>query len=535
MSKANAKKRSDDIWYKILAIVIAAIFVLGIVMSVVKSTGLVERISLHTNVAIKSENYSVSNASMTYLVYSMYNYYYNMYSQYGDASSFGFDASLPLSKQTYSGEQSWRDFLVESVTESMKDNLVICEAFKADESLSAEKRAEIEAEAKKETEAEIDALKDIAKENNVSAAKYISQMCFYTKGIAVSDVSDAIELQMLASKYSEYVRESYELNDADYDEKYNANKKDYQYADYKQYTITADYEDDATDAEKKAAQDKAKAAIEAIKKNIDDGMSFEDAVYKYEQELKAEEEKKDDADKKDTDDEAEDDKEEEEEEKTEEELKKEIADKVLKETQVYSDGELGKWIFESSTTPAVGELKIITSEDDNTLYQIVKQPYRLEYETKKFYYISISNGVATDDKKAEDVVADYLKEIEGKLTAGDEEGFKNLAEQYKDNESCTVTFYDSVGNLKKDTVDSSLSVEDFDDWAFGDSIKVGDIKSFSSESASYIFYFTGNGPIAWKDDVDNDIRDEKYEADEKGWAEKYKIDVNEKAQEKIAK
>ncbi len=534
MSKANAKKSSNDIWYKILAIAIAAIFALGILITVVKTFGLVERISLHTNVTMKSENYSVNNAEMTYLVYSMYNSYYNTYSAYGESylTSFGLDTSKSLDQQMYmGGSTSWRDFLTESVTDSMKECLALCEAFDADTTITAEKRKEITDEVEQQINDEIDALKEIAKENNVSATKYISQMCFYTKGISISDVKHVMQIQFLASKYSSYVSEGYKFEDTEYDKKYDDNKNDYRYADYKKYEIEADYEDGAADDVVTEAKNKANEAIEAIKKNIESGMSFEDAVYKYEQELEAE---KDDDENDDDDDDTEKTDDDDEEEKTEEELKEEIAEKVLKEKQSYSDDEFGKWLF-ADTAPAVDELKIIIEEDTYTLYQVVKQPYRCEYETGNFHYIAITDGVATDDKSAEDVVKGYLTELEGKLTAGDEAGFLALADGYKDIENCAITLYEKVENLDKDVADSNLSVEGFDEWAFGDDIKAGDFKSFSAEDSSYIFYYTGKGLPAWKADVDSDLREEKYESDLEAWKTAHTVTVNEKAQAKVAK
>lgn len=534
MSKANAKKSSSDIWYKLLAIFIAAIFVLGVLITVVKQTGIIERVSLHANTTLKSENYSVSNAEMTYLVYSMYNNYYSTYSSYGESylTSFGFDTSKSLDQQMYmGGTTSWRDFLVESATDSMKECLALCEAFKADTEITAEKRKEIEDEVENEINEEIDALKKVAKENNVSATKYISNMCFYTKGISVSDVKNVMQIQFLASKYSSYLQENYKFEDSEYDKKYDDNKNDYRYADYKMYEIEAEYEDGASDDEITAAKDKANNALEAIKKNIESGMTFEDAVYKYEQELK--EAEKDD-DEEAADEETTESDEEEEEEKTEEELKEEIAEEVLKEKQSYSEDDLGKWLF-AETAPAVDELKIIANEDTYTLYQVVKAPYRCEYDTNNFHYISITNGTATDDKSAEDVVADYLKELEGKITAGDEAGFLALADGYKDIENCTITLYEKIENLDKDVTDSALTIEGFDDWAFGDEIKVGDFKSFSSEDSAYIFYYTGKGLPAWKADVDADLRDEKYDSDLETMKSTYTVTVNEKAQSKVAK
>ncbi len=566
-SKSKNSKKSTDIWYKVLTIFVVAIFVVGLLIAVIKPTGIPEYITLHTNTAIESENYKVNNAQMNYLVYSMYNNYYSQYSSYGSSylSSFGLDNTLPLSQQPYMGSStiSWRDQLVTEATTSMEQCLVYCES--AIKTGDADKYKD---EVKEEVAKELEELEEAAKENNMSVNKLIKN--FYGKGVTVSDIEELMEMQALASKYATQISESFTYVDTDYDKFFEENKNDYRYADYKMYSITAEYEKDATDEEKKKAEEEASAAAEAIKAAIEGGKSFTDAVYEYEQKQKEEaeaEKKEEEADNKKEDDKSEetsaetkaadttaadttapstdapadDNADDKEEEKTEEELKEEIDNKILKEKMAYSDNELGKWLF-GETAPAENAIKVIGEEGTYTVYQVVKLPYRDEYKTADMYYTSISvdDFQATADKKEEDLMEEAIKEMADRfaaLTTKNGEEFTKLAESIKTEKGYENMFIsEEIENLKKDSAESALSIEKFDEWAFSESIKDGDIKYFVSESAAFVFMYENAGMDAWKADVDTDMRtkDSESKYNELKDALEGDIIINEKAQKKIA-
>ncbi len=569
-SKSKNSKKSTDIWYKVLTVFVVAIFVVGLLIAVIKPTGIPEYISLHTNVAMESENYKVNNAQMNYLVYSLYNNYYSQYSSYGSSylSSFGLDNTLPLSQQPYMGSSttSWRDQLVTEATTSMEQCLVYCET-----AIDKGEADKFKDEVKEEVEKEIEELEAAAKENNMSVSKLIKN--FYGKGVTLSDIEDLMEMQALASKYATQISESFTYVDADYDKFFSENKNDYRYADYKMYSVTAEYEKDATDEEKKKAEEEASAAAEAIKAAIEGGKSFTDAVYEYEQKLK-EEEKKEEADNTKEEDEKDEDKseetsadtkaadtteaatttapaddapaaddkdEEKEEEKSEEELKEEIDKKILKEKMSYTDNELGKWLF-GETAPAENAIKVIGEEGTYTVYQVVKLPYRDEYKTADMYYVSVNvdEFEATADKKEEDIMEEAAKEMAEQfaaLTNKNGEEFTKLAESIKADKGYEEMFIsEELENLKKDSAEDALSIEKFDEWVFSDSIKDGDVKYFVSESAAYVFMYLNEGMDAWKADVDADMRskDSEAEYEEMKTALEGDIIINEKAQKKIA-
>ena len=82
--KPKNNKGTTDIWYTLIAIFVGVCLLAGLLVAILKPTGLWDSIVLHTNTAVKSEHYSVNNAQFQYTVYSIYNNYYQQYySTYG--------------------------------------------------------------------------------------------------------------------------------------------------------------------------------------------------------------------------------------------------------------------------------------------------------------------------------------------------------------------------------------------------------------------------------------------------------------------
>ena len=93
VNKKNAKNKSD-VWYKVLAIVIGVVLLFGLGVAIMQPTGIMDFITLHTQIAMKTENFSVNNAQFMYLTHLTYNnYYQTIYESYGSTylSAFGLD------------------------------------------------------------------------------------------------------------------------------------------------------------------------------------------------------------------------------------------------------------------------------------------------------------------------------------------------------------------------------------------------------------------------------------------------------------
>ncbi len=529
----GADSSKTDIWYKILSIAIVVILILGALVAVIKPTGIGDYVSMHTNTALKSENFEFNNAHVTYMVYYNYNQTYSSYSSYGYASSAGFDTSKPLSQQMYWGtQQSWLDYFVDNAVTSLKKCLVLCEAAKANNvELTDEERQQIKDQVKE--------MKSYAKEQGVS----LGQM-YGSKGIKASDIEYLFELQELASKYSAQISESFEYSDTEYNDYFEKNENKYKFFDHNAFTISADYGDDATDAEKEAAMKVAKEAADAMKAAIEGGKDFATAAYEYEQSLKKADKEDDKEESKETTAETGSSTEssEKEEEKSEEELIEEMKDKVFKENASFTeDDEFSEWVY-GDEKPKAGAIKIVEGTGAYTIYQLVSEPKQNEYNTVNFYMISLNanNYEDTDTLTSEQVMQEIAGRVQTKIdefsaSANKKpEDFAKIKEAFKEEEYVSAS--ELVKNIDKDVVDAQIGIEGFDDWAFAEGIKVGDVKVFESEEDGIYaaFCYAGEGLQSWNAKVDSDMRSESYEAEYKTLEEKYAVEQNDKALSKIS-
>lgn len=526
VNTANSASKSD-IWYKILAIFIGIVLVFGALVAVIEPTGISDYISMHTTTALKSENYKFNNAHLTYMVYYYYNQEYSQYASYGYASSAGFDTSKPLSEQKYWGSttKSWLDYFLENAISNLKQCLVLCEEAKANNvSLTDEELQTVKDQVKE--------MKKYAKESGVS----LGQM-YGSKGIKASDIEYLLELQSLATKYATQVTDSFEYSDEDYEKYYSENENTYKFFDYYRYTVKAEYETNATDAEKKAATEEAKAAADAIKAAIDGGKDFVTAVYEYEKTLEEEKEsdKKDEETSADT--KASDDKKEEE--KTEEEKIEDLKEELLTEGGAYTkDDEFSEWAYGEDA--AVNATKVIEETEAYSVFQLISLPARYEHKTANIYaiYMYGDSFKATDKLTSEQVMKETAAEVQAKIdefvakTDKTGEDFVAIADQFKDR---NVSVTELIENVDKKTMDSQLGIEGFDDWAFAEGIAEGNVKVFEDEEDGVYaaIYYAGAGVESWKNNVDGDMRSADYEEAYKALEEKHPVTVNEKATAKI--
>ncbi len=539
MAKEKIKKATgadaskSDIWYKVIAIFIAVVLVFGAFLAIIKPTGIADYITLHTTTAIETENFKFNNAHLTYLVYYKYNQEYSTYSQYGYAQSAGFDTSKPLSQQKYwgSSEQSWLDYFLEASINDLSKCLVICEEAKAN-------NVSLTDEELKEISDQVAEMKKYAKEQGVS----VGQM-YGSKGIKAGDVQYVVELQALASKYAKQVVDAFEYSDEDYEKHFSDNKNTYLHADYYSYTVTATYDSKATDDVKKAANEEAKKAAEEIKAAIDGGKDFVDAVYEYEQKLE-EEKKKEEASKEtsaDTTASSSSTDKKEEKEKTEEEKKEELKDKVLTENGSYTkDDDFSEWLY-AEKAPEIKATKLVEGTDSYKVYQVLSLPARNEYNTVNFYAITLSadNYTATSTQTSEEVMKETAAAVQAKIDEFNaksnktSEAFLAIADEFAEDKYVYAS--DFMENIEKNSVDGQLGITGFDDWAFAEGTKAGDVKVFEDEEKGIYaaFFMEGEGMESWKLAVDTDMRNADYDAYYEELAKKHTVTVNEKATSKV--
>lgn len=517
----NSKKQKSDIWYTVIAVVLVVMLIAGLLVAILKPTGIADYISLHTRTALSSENYSVNNAQMTYLTYATYSNYYSQYSSY--ASDIGMDTSLPLDQQKYYGSttKSWRDFCVEEATSTLTQVLVLCEAAKAN-------GFELTEDDKSNIADVIQSIKDYAKKNNQSVKTTIANL-YGSKGISLNDIEKLLELQYIASGYVTKLTDAFSYTEEQYNTYYGENKIDYLYADYYTYTMKASYATGATDAEKEAATTAIQAKADELMQRIANGENFIDVIYEYEQELAAAD-KKDSDDAEDTDDTAET--------KAVEEqaAKDKLESSCLKTEQTNGDTESDKWIF-GDTNPEKGTTKLIKGTENATTYQIVTPAHRQDYKssTIRELYLSIDNfkDSAEMEAYAKTIVAAY-----DALTEKTSDNFGKLAEQFTtvdDNGDAVITVTDS-DRIEEATKSTSSDYTDVNEWLFSEDRTAGDVKYFLvSDDSIEIYFFEEFGRATWLLAVDSDMRTDDYNKEYDTLKEQYAVTTNDKAIAKVAK
>ena len=425
-------------------------------------------------------------------------------------------------------------------------------------------------------------------EISISVDGYIEMM--YGDGVGESDIREALEISYLAQNWKDKWSDDNDatIKDSDLEAFVEKNKSTFYKSDYLTYTFTAalDAKDDKNPtADEKSAYEAEKAAMKKLRDDLlkvtdadsfkafvknyiietlsvelfdqyygeesdslkDDELPAEDklatdkaAVLKYVKELVEKVDADAEKDDKDETEEKADDKKEDEapkaptfDEKTAygkamkkvcTDLAKDIEAEYVAVTvdgRAYADPsaaeteEVDKWVFASGRKD--GETKDFGKEDTKTstytAVLITKAAYINEDQTRDIAHILFTKEkYGTDEKakaEAERVLALYKN---GTKTL---ESFEALGKEYTED-----------SGVKYENVKPGDMVEEFNDWMFDESRKVGDVDIVKTSYGYHIMYYVGEGDIAWKADAREGLLDEKYS----GWCDEqakvYNIEFN---------
>ena len=229
--RQNAKKSGKKA-LTICAVVLAVLIIGGLfTYSQMATNGFFLR---HTY-SVKSEHFNVSNTMMTYFFQA--NYSSAMSSSYASYyTQMGLDTSTSLKSQQYPGAsgdiQTWYDYFMQSVTiPAVKQMLVLAEAARAD-------GYELTEDDQDNIDAAIDAIKNAAKEQDVTVEYYVLNHFGY--GMKLKDVRAALELQQLASGYSEKDQKSFSFTEDEWQTYFDENKDSFRNVDYLSYTFNGE-------------------------------------------------------------------------------------------------------------------------------------------------------------------------------------------------------------------------------------------------------------------------------------------------------
>lgn len=468
----NTKKQTSrkDLGAKIFLAITAVILVVVLLGSLLGSSGLLLRMTT----PLSSANYKVDGAMLTYYYRTSY---YTMLSQLGDYASYlGLDTSKSLKSQTYlDGEQTWHDYLLSSASEQAKQMLVLAEAAKAaGMSLDDDDYASID-----ESMASLQS--SAASYNYPSLNSFIAAQ--YGEGLKEKDLRGAMELSLLASKYSQKMQDDITITNDEVNTYFAENEESYTYVALRQYTFEAGAAlavEGVTDEQKNEMKADLKARAEALAacKTTDEFDAYLTAYMKEQTAASGE-------------------------------ITEDNIASNLEETKypTYNSRttEQGEWAFADERK--VGDTKIIEDEESiaYTVVMVERTKFRDEDQTRNVRHILFLTEEHTDAAgalaAAEEVLAKW--EASGKT----EEEFAALANEYSEDTGSNTT-----GGLYENVMTGEM-VDEFDAWLFDEARKPGDVEIVeTADYGAHIMYYVGEGQPEWEVNVRSAITSDKYNA-----------------------
>lgn len=523
--KSNKQGAKKDYTSAIMIAIIAVLILAALALFIFSDTGFLKR----NTVYVSSDNYEVTGTMLPYyenLIWSstfeQYYYYYYMYT--GDATQAGNAAQQLMS------QYSLDDFF-DSAIETSKEMVALAEEAKA-------KGIELDQEDMNKLEETL--------------ADYSSAS--FGKGVKKKDIRRALELQMIAGKYSEIVYEDIEgsIGDADVLAYIEENKPDYYSADYLKYELVLKAEDYEDNAEEYARVEQLVDKFANIIAEAKDENGFKKAIITYEIEksfdyliannkgdLEVPDKATADAAKQAIIDNTYDvvvlgepAKTSFTENQTYQELFKNMAQSLVttcrsslsslegsSNFEYASEDEVVTWLSDEATKTGDGKVFDKSSEDEyaKAVYLVTEAMHLDVSETKDVAHIliKVAENAAASTKaeakaKAEKVLDEFLA---GEQT---KEAFEKLAETYNEDSGCV---YENVTN--------GQMVESFDAWTFDAARKTGDTAVVETEFGYHVMYFIGEGEAPYYSAALSAYSDDKYALLIKELTEKH-VTVNQK-------
>lgn len=490
-AKKNAKsieKRTAaaSILKKVIAVVLAVAIVGGVAWKIVDSLGILERAVTAVNIGDEK----ITAAQFNYYYSAQYQqmaYYAQAYAQQG--LNMGFDTSVAPDEQesTQKDEDgnalTWAEVFKDSATNYAQFVYAYYnEAAKAGYTLSEDETAEIN-----ET---IESYREEAVSNNYSLNAYLRES--FGSGFTEKTFRKQLEMETLAQNYYEDKTSELKTNvaDADIKAEYDANRKDYDYADVRYYsfafttlTLNEGETEEALAERQKAANAKVEADAKAVFDKLTDEASFTAAITALKNEGK--------------------------------ENPTDTDYTTLSKLTTYSSltastcKEVGEWAFD--TARVAGDKNIFTGEKAVYIVYSVKPVYAMNSVDVRHLLVQFD---AEDTSKVTDAQKEAAyKEAKALLDewlAGDktEESFAALVKDKTDDTASKET-----GGLYEGIRTSDNYVASFEEWSFDDSRKAGDYGIVETEYGYHIMYFVSDNTddLDWKETIRTSIGAEDLE------------------------
>ena len=554
---AGKKQSNYKTWVGTLIVTVVLLALVAVVfVSAMNSNGMFTR----HRVMVSSENYDITVAGMSYLVYTQYQNFVDTYQNSGymayirGSGGTGLSTSTPLRQQNYSvttdeitGETvtvTWFDYFAKSALASSKEILSLCEGARHyGITLSEEDEANIDLT--------LETLKYYGEITGYGTNGYLRNL--YGKGVRLSDVRYMLELTTLASKYLEIGQEQADnsVTDVMIDQHYTENVGTYEncidyisaefLTKFKPASDTADdpaAENAANYVTYQTEQQKYQDRVDALAACADED-AFKTLLRTYIREDVAAENEGAEEDEID--------------EQTDELLASCIHTDATQSD--VSDSDANAWLF-GATARNTGDTTTFTDpgevyDEEEGIYNEAESEYKVLMVTAGMHTdTAVVRSVGHILFKADsylnvtspDQLTGKLKELAERLIERDSEAIISAAalsrelltelfEEGKITERDGRYFIDEAvfeeygkifnedSNIFYNDVKVGDMVEEFNDWIFDAGRVEGEISyptAVQTTYGSHIMYYRGNEQPAWRAEVREELSDSAYTA----WKEK---------------
>lgn len=224
----------------IAAIIVCIAILLGLVASLVASTGVFFR----AKDGASSENFEVNASMMEYYTNSIYQSWYSSYYYYILLGYVTFDASTPLDEQTLPSifkddekpnVKTYYDYFADQATTQVTKLLKYCEAAKADGTIDFD---DLNSKAVSYADETIKALKESAKSNSMDFTTFLRQN--FGEHVNKIDLHNSLVIEYIASEYSNTVYDRFYdgMTDEQKDAYFKENLHEFITAEYLTFTLS---------------------------------------------------------------------------------------------------------------------------------------------------------------------------------------------------------------------------------------------------------------------------------------------------------
>ncbi len=435
---------------RITAILVAALMLLSLFSCEKKDDGVKEadHSEINSLPVIATENFEVTVSMMTYFLNSYYRSFIS--DNQLTLGQLGLDPSRELDDQMYSEEYTWLDYFLFYVSDALKQQIVMAEAaLGAGFELSEEDLQHIEDQI---------SYVDEKAANGGNSTDYLIKNT-YGECVNESTLRKCLQLTNLAKKYTDHLVGTYTFTDKEFEDYFEANKKDLLSFSYIRYQVL--------DAE---LSNSAKADFTAAKTEEE----FVSVIKKYASETVY------DAD-------------------------EEYLTNLLKDCYVYGaayteDSEFADWAFEKDRkaydvyTEELEDGRLMAAmalpASDEAISEVLWRDITPVHNIESIYFAeSVYETADAAKEKAEEVFKTLDKNSD----------FSQLIEEYAGG---------STSNLIKGASPGAI-----EDWVFDESRKTGDIGIVTVKNAgTYIIRLLEDGIPAWKTFTLQGMSDAKFNA-----------------------